>query len=157
VFARGSSPDFKRPEVAPNRAATDQSATQNSGQYASIIGPDLTVTGEQITVFCKNTLLIAGEIAGDVNGDEVTVAKTGKVTGTISARTIAVHGRVNGSLRATTATLHSTAQVSGDILQQNLVIAEGAQFDGRVRVASDPSEVQPQLDPSAATHAETVY
>ncbi len=31
----------------------------------------------------------------------------------------------------------------------NLVIAEGAQFDGRVRIAGNASDVEPQLDPTA--------
>ena len=36
----------------------------------------------------------------------------------------------------------------------NLIIAEGAKFDGRVRVAKDPSEIKPQLD-AAAVAAES--
>ncbi len=46
MFGRGSSPDPKLPEGAPNRAATDPRATPVSAQYASIIGPDLAVVGE---------------------------------------------------------------------------------------------------------------
>ena len=41
------------------------------------------------------------------------------------------------------------AGITGDIIQKNLVIAEGAQFDGRVRSAKDQSDWQPVLDANA--------
>jgi cytoskeletal protein CcmA (bactofilin family) len=119
----------------------------------SVIGPDLSIIGQKITLVCQSTLIITGEILGDVNGSEVTVGKTGKVTGTITARTIAVHGHVNGALRAESVTLHNSAHITGDIVQKNLVIAEGAKFDGRVRAARDPSELEPIFDVAALTAA----
>jgi cytoskeletal protein CcmA (bactofilin family) len=100
---------------------------------------------------CKSTLSVTGEISGDINGREVTVGDTGKVTGTITARNISVHGQVKGALRAETVTLYSTAYIDGDIIQKNLVIAEGAKFDGRVRVAKDASEFEPEFDIAALT------
>jgi len=39
------------------------------------------------------------------------------------------------------------------VLQKNLIIAEGAKFDGRVRVAKDPSEIKPLLDTAAVAAA----
>ena len=113
---------------------------------ASVIGADLAIVGQKITLVCKTALVIAGEVSGDVHGDEVTVGETGKVTGTVSARNLSVHGAINGQLRAETVALYSTARISGDIVQKHLVIAEGAQFDGRVRSAKDASDWQPQLD-----------
>lgn len=123
------------------------------GKQVSVIGPDLSIIGQKLTLVCKSTLIITGEIVGDINGSEVTVGDTGKVTGTITARNIAVHGEVRGALRAETVTLQSTARIDGDIVQKNLVIAEGAQFDGRVRAAKDASEFEPQLDVAAITAA----
>lgn len=116
---------------------------------ASVIGPDLAIVGQKITLVCKSALVIAGEVSGDIHGDDVTVGQTGKVTGTVSARTLTIHGEINGTLRAETVALHATARINGDIVQKNLVIAEGAQFDGRVRSAKDPSDWQPVLDADA--------
>jgi cytoskeletal protein CcmA (bactofilin family) len=113
---------------------------------ASVIGPDLAIVGQKITLVCQTSLVIAGEVSGDVHGDDVTVGETGKVTGTVSARNLSVHGEINGQLRAETVALYSTARINGDIMQKNLVIAEGAQFDGRVRSAKDASDWQPVLD-----------
>ncbi len=66
-------------------------------------------------------------MTGDIHGDEVTVGETGKVTGSVNARNLTVHGAINGQLRAETVALHNTARISGDIVQKNLIIAEGAQ------------------------------
>lgn len=116
---------------------------------ASVIGPDLAIVGQKITLVCKSALVIAGEVSGDIHGDDVTVGQSGKVTGTVSARTLTIHGEINGTLRAETVALYATARINGDIVQKNLVIAEGAQFDGRVRSAKDPSDWQPVLDADA--------
>jgi cytoskeletal protein CcmA (bactofilin family) len=43
--------------------------------------------------------------------------------------------------------LQASAQVEGDITHQKLAIAEGAEFDGRVRLTKDVSELMPVLDP----------
>ena len=118
---------------------------------ASVIGPDLAIVGQKITLVCKSKLVIAGEVSGDIHGDDVTVGETGKVTGTVTARTLTIHGEINGTLRAETVALYATARINGDIVQKNLVIAEGAKFDGRVRVAKDPSEFEPEFDVAALT------
>jgi cytoskeletal protein CcmA (bactofilin family) len=123
-------------------------------KQASVIGPDLAIVGQKITLVCRTALVIAGEVTGDIHGDDVTVGETGKVTGSVSARNLTVHGAINGQLRAETVALHNTARISGDIVQKNLIIAEGAQFDGRVRSAKDAGDWQPVLD--VETHRDAV-
>ena len=115
----------------------------------SIIGSDLVIMGEKITVITRARLVVDGEVRGDINGKEVVIGRTGKVTGTVAANTIDVHGHVHGAVKAQSVTLHSTAHVDGDIHNQVLKISEGAIFDGRVRRAKDASELTPILDPAA--------
>lgn len=115
-------------------------------KMTSVIGPDLAIVGQKITLVCKTALVISGEVTGDVHGDEITVGETGKVTGSVTARNLTIHGAIDGQLRGETVALHSTARITGDIVQKNLIIAEGAQFDGRVRNAKDASDWQPVLD-----------
>lgn len=111
----------------------------------SVLGPDITISGQQLVLKTKGSLLIAGQIQGDVHGESVTVGESGNVTGTIVARTIAVQGEVRGALKGSAVYLHATSKVDGDIVKQTLAIAEGAQFDGSVRRARDMSEVTPEL------------
>lgn len=111
----------------------------------SVLGPDITIIGQQLVLKTKGSLLIAGQIQGDVHGESVTVGESGNVTGTITARTIAVQGEVRGALKGSSVFLHATSRVDGDIVKQTLAIAEGAQFDGSVRRARDLAEVTPDL------------
>lgn len=110
-----------------------------------MIGKDLHIAGEKIIIVCQSRLQVDGEIVGDLAGREVVIGETASVTGSVSAQSIEVRGKVNGGIRGTSVSLKPTARVEGDIVHQTLIIAEGAQFDGRVRRAKDDSEVQPTL------------
>jgi cytoskeletal protein CcmA (bactofilin family) len=111
----------------------------------SVLGQDITISGQQLVLKTKGSLLIAGHIQGDVHGESVTVGETGSVFGTITARRITVQGEVKGALKGSSVNLDATSRVDGDIVKQTLAIDEGAQFDGSVRRARDASEVTPDL------------
>jgi cytoskeletal protein CcmA (bactofilin family) len=115
---------------------------------ASVIGTDLTILGEKITIISQNRLQIDGDIRGDVTGKQVVIGEDGSVIGTVCAEQIEVRGGVRGAIKAQSVTLHPTSVVEGDIFHQTLAISEGAQFDGRVRRAKDLSEIAPNLDVS---------
>lgn len=112
----------------------------------SVIGEDLAIIGEKITVVSQNKLKVNGTIQGDINGKEVFVGPKGKVIGTVTANHIEVEGEIKGALRGASVSLMPSSRVDGDIYHQKLAISEGAQFDGRVRRPQDPSEITPNLD-----------
>jgi len=112
-----------------------------------VIGRDLTLLGEKITIVSQNKLRVDGDVRGNVHGKEVIITDGGSVEGMVSAEKIEVHGAVRGSIRAVTVMLHATGQVDGDIMHHTLGISEGAQFDGRVRRSNDTAELMPVLDP----------
>lgn len=160
MFSRGSNPDSNSPRppgLAANPAASPQGQTSGrqspfgaaSVMGASVIGTDLTILGDKITIISQNKLQIDGDVRGDVNGKQVIIGEDGSVVGTVSAESIEVRGGVRGAIRAHNVILHPTAEVEGDIFHQTLSISEGAQFDGRVRRAKDPSELKPMLDVNA--------
>ena len=139
--------------VQPLRTAPPPFAQNGNAQPAprpiegptSVLGADITIIGQQLVLKTKGSLLIAGQIQGDVHGESVTVGESGSVTGTITARTIIVQGEARGALKGSQVILHATSRVDGDIVKQTLSIAEGAQFDGSVRRAKDIAEVTPDL------------
>jgi cytoskeletal protein CcmA (bactofilin family) len=118
---------------------------------ASVIGTDLTIIGDKITIISQNILQIDGDIRGDVAGKQVMIGPEGSVTGTVSAEQIEVYGGVNGAIRASTISLFPSSQVDGEIVHQRLSISEGARFEGHVRRASDAVELTPNLDPNSYT------
>lgn len=162
MFNRVATPDPRTVDpVRSNSAAPSMSGmtaqkpspppfAQSSARTApdaptSVLGQDITISGQQLVLKTKGSLLIAGHIQGDVHGESVTVGETGSVTGTITARTITVQGEVRGALKGSAVILNATSHVDGDIIKQTLAIAEGAQFDGSVRRAKDIAEVTPEL------------
>ena len=115
----------------------------------SVIGNDLTLLGEKITIVSQKKLRVDGDVRGNVHGRQVVITEGGAVHGTVSAEHIEVHGTVRGSIRAVTVSLGATAVVEGDIVQHSLTLSEGAQFDGRVARAKTTEELMPVLDPEA--------
>ena len=135
-----------RPEGSP----VDPAATTGN----SVIGNDLTILGEKITIISQNKLQVDGHVQGDVHGKQVVISKSGSVTGKVCAERIEVRGGVTGSIRALTVALHKSAKVDGEIMHQTLSISEGAEFNGRVQRTKEPSELIPILDAEAiASHS----
>lgn len=144
-----------KPGLAPLGAATqaprpspspfEKSATATSG--TSVIGTDLTILGDRITIISANKLQVDGDVRGNVHGKQVVITEEGSVVGMVCAEAIEVRGGVRGSIRAVSVKLQASAQVEGDITHQKLSIAEGAEFDGRVKLSKDVNELMPVLDP----------
>ena len=130
------------------RSASPFAPAAGAETGTSVIGTDLTLLGDRVTVISKNKLQVDGDIRGNVHGRHV-ITEEGSVVGMVSAETIEVRGGVRGSIRAVSVKLHASAEVQGDITHQKLAIAESAEFDGSVRLTKDASELMPVLDPEA--------
>jgi len=137
------------PPLEPSKATASAAASGTS-----VIGRDLTLIGEKITIVSQNRLRVDGDVRGNVHGKEVTITEGGSVEGMVCAEKIEVHGGVRGSIRAVAVTLHATSEVDGDIMHHSLAISEGAQFDGRVRRSAETRELMPVLDPEVIAAGE---
>ena len=84
----------------------------------------------------------------EISRGAVVIGEEGSVIGTIWAETVDVRGGVCGAIRGRSVTLRSSAQVEAEITHEMLSIAEGANFDGRVRRAREPQELAVELDPT---------
>lgn len=165
MFSVDSKPDFNRAlgsapangagaAPQPLRPAPAKFEASGSSGGVSVIGNDLTLLGEKITIISQNKLQVDGHVRGNVHGKQVLITEQGSVVGTVFAERIDVRGTVRGAIRAVSVTLHSTAKVEGDITNQMLAISEGADFDGRVRRSANTEELMPVLDPEAVASAE---
>ncbi len=123
----------------------------NSGLLEeSLIGSDLSIEGQAITIRCKGMLRVNGNIQADLHSRQLEVGREAIVTGSITAEAVEVHGRINGAILSNKVVLHGTAEVEGDIAAEYLSIEQGASFDGRSRRVRDPSEIAPQTEAAAA-------
>lgn len=102
----------------------------------SVIAPGMRVEGELIT---DGVVKIEGTVVGTVRADQqVLVAKGGMVEGDIHTREAVVGGEVRGAILAhERVEVQATSVVQGDIATQRIVIHEGGEVNGHVRMG-DP-------------------
>lgn len=138
-------PRFSGPIGVVANTATQSYQTAAADRPTSILGPDISIYGQQLILKTKGSLLIQGHIEGDVHGESVTVDDGAHVKGIITARTIAIQGGVKGELKGSNVILHEHSVVEANIVQERLTVADGAHFEGSVKKAKDASEVTPDL------------
>jgi cytoskeletal protein CcmA (bactofilin family) len=114
----------------------------------SVIGSDMSIEGQTITIRCKGMLKVLGDIQADVHSKHLEVGREANIQGSIAAETVAVFGRVSGAIQGAHVVLHSSAEVEGDIQSHLLSIEQGAAFDGRSRRVANPADIAPQLERS---------
>lgn len=96
------------------------------------IGASATLDGD---LTCDDDLTIEGRVTGSIHIREaaLVVAQAARLEATIRAARVLVHGTVQGSISAgERIELTSSAVVTGDLSATQVVIADGAQFSGRV-------------------------
>jgi cytoskeletal protein CcmA (bactofilin family) len=156
MFTRSSTTEPKMLEPQPANSNGNGSLNMPQRRQASaeggpksVIGNDLKIIGQGLKIISQGTLQVDGEVEGDVGGVEVIIGEKGKVTGTVAAERVIVRGKISGVIRGATVTLQSSSKVEGDIHHLSLAIEQGAEFDGRCRRPSDPSELNLKLDAGA--------
>ena len=147
VPAEAPAPQLRRMDRMGGVEKQHLHAVENAGPTnQSVIGNDLSIEGETITIRCKGSLKVLGNIQADLHSKELEVGKEAVIQGAIAAETVDVFGRVNGAIMGAHVVLHAGAEVEGDIHSHLLSIEQGASFDGRSRRVKDPSEIAPQLE-----------
>lgn len=95
----------------------------------TIIGPATTFVGELNTA---GTVRVDGAMEGNVNAEWVIIGETGSVTGDVKTKGMIVGGKVKGNIRsADVVEIKQKGEVCGEIFTTNLIIMEGAVFEGR--------------------------
>jgi cytoskeletal protein CcmA (bactofilin family) len=98
----------------------------------SLHGRTIAIRGN---VECVEDVLIEGRIEGHIWNEDhaVTVGLAGVVKGDIVARVITVCGEVEGTMMATgRVDIMSEARVTGRVVAQRFVLADGGTFSGKV-------------------------
>ena len=116
------------PTGAPARRRTDPNAI-------SIIAPDMVVTGD---LRAEGIVRIEGRVAGNVNAEhQILLSPGGVIEGNLVTREAVLGGEVHGTVTATERVeVQTTAHVHGDIVTPRLLIQEGGQLNGGIRMES---------------------
>lgn len=130
-------------------AAAGQQAPTGSQLVESVIGSDLSIDGQSISIRCKGLLRVNGNIHADLHGKKLIVGDEATITGAITAEAVDVFGKVQGAIEATSVLLRATAEVEGDITSRTLSIEPGASFDGRARKMKEQQTAEVAREPHA--------
>jgi cytoskeletal protein CcmA (bactofilin family) len=96
------------------------------------IGESLVITGE---LACDEDLLIDGRVKGLVTmrGGTLTVTEHARLDSDVRAARVVVRGHIRGNIFASERIeLHASASVSGSLSANQVVIADGAVFQGGI-------------------------
>ncbi len=103
--------------------------SRKESEMEVIVGPQSGIKGE---ITSKGTVRIDGTFEGNVVAECVIIGETGTICGDITVKTCIIGGKLTGNAHASEgAEIRHRGVICGDIYAQRLVIAEGAQFDGR--------------------------
>ncbi|MEM1204697.1 MAG: polymer-forming cytoskeletal protein [Acidobacteriota bacterium] len=104
----------------------------NEGE-TTFIGRGIKVTGE---ITGQASIEILGELEGTAGTEGVfRVREGGKVNGEVAAKNVVLEGQVRGQIQAEEkADLRATCEIHGDLNAKAVSIADGAFFEGSIRM-----------------------
>lgn len=110
----------------------------DNDSISSVLGPTLKFKGE---LSADENLLIRGRIEGTINhSSSLTVGDGGHIKANVAAEYIVVEGRVEGDLKGSKCVkIRESAKIDGNIVSPNVSLVEGATFNGKIDMDSDPS------------------
>jgi len=109
----------------------------------SILGRDLIITGDIKT---DGDVQIDGRVDGNVDAGNITIGEQGIINGKVIAKSVHVRGKITGKVDAGSIELAETANVQADLVQDQLMIANGAFFDGKCARKSTPTSATKTSD-----------
>ena len=127
-----------------NKDSNGSDARSSNGQgdaNLSVIAAGSKVIGD---LECSGVLKIEGTVEGTIRGArQVLLGRQGVVKGDIETREAVVGGNVEGSIHALERVeIQGTAAVVGNIHTKSIVIREGGQINGAVRMDESPALLQ---------------
>jgi cytoskeletal protein CcmA (bactofilin family) len=145
-----------KPAAEPARAvAAEAKSVPEPKPAGSVFGPTLRFKGE---LRADEDFVLQGRIEGSIHHTQnLTIGTDGVVKGDSRARSIVVEGTVEGDLYALESiSIRPTARVQGNLLAPRVAIADGANFNGKVDMASATRAVRSITDRQSATSEERV-
>lgn len=130
-------------KLSSPRGEADRNAGAREGQQAlSILAKGMRVVGE---IESDGVVKIEGRVEGSVRAKgQVLVVKGGLVEGDIFTREAVVGGEVRGAIFADERVeMQASSKIHGDVTTPQIIIQEGGEINGNVRMANPEALKQP--------------
>jgi cytoskeletal protein CcmA (bactofilin family) len=124
-------PSQSQPASSPSVNARPNAPTARG---LSTLGASLEIKGK---ISGEEDLQVDGKVEGSValNGQRLTVGRSGQLSSEVWAREVIVYGKLTGNLHATDRVeIKKDGSVSGDIMTARISIEDGAYFKGRIEI-----------------------
>lgn len=102
----------------------------SSNARRSVFAQDLVVEGDASSI---GPIEVQGNVVGSLQAPEITVARSGRVEGSVVAHDLVVLGAVSGIISARNVQLASSAVVQADVTHEQIAIEAGAELEGRLQ------------------------
>lgn len=110
---------------------SEQSGVTALGRHILIHG-DVEITG---------AVSLSGRIYGSLRCHSLMVERDGELEGVIVCDSVTIAGTVNGQIYANSITLKEGCLVEGEAYHQQLILENGAYFEGKSRRHADPQSL----------------
>jgi cytoskeletal protein CcmA (bactofilin family) len=137
---------------APSASAADRPQTHREECNMANIGKSISIRGD---LTGNEDMVIEGQVEGkvDLPNNQLTVGADGKVKAEIHAKSVVVVGRVDGNIFGLERIeIQATGRVEGDVTAPKLVVAEGAQLNGAIKMSQQGNRAE-SAKPEKATAA----
>lgn len=119
----------------------NSSSSIKSNSIDTLIGEGTTIEGN---IKIKGNIIIYGKIQGNVEASgSINVSPGAEVEGQLSANVLQLGGKIKGDVKSTgKIVLGEKSYLTGDISTPNLIIKEGAKFEGRCDMGKTKSPIK---------------
>ena len=135
-------PSYSPSPVAPSQTTAAPSQSTNyaarpsapSARSVACLGETIEVKGK---ISGEEDLQVDGKVEGPISlqGQRLTVGRTGKLNSEVTAREVVVYGDLHGNVRASDRVeIKKDGSVTGDVITARISIEDGAFFKGRIEI-----------------------
>ena len=133
----GSTPGTSMASTTSPRPSTSSSASDSGGSKLTV-GPNIKLKGVEITD-C-DTLVVEGTVEATMDSRVIQIAEQGAFRGSAEIDIAEIHGEFDGNLTVRQKlVIFSTGKVTGTIRYGKIVIEEGGQLSGDIKVGAASS------------------
>jgi cytoskeletal protein CcmA (bactofilin family) len=132
-----------KPEPPAQPTAPARRFTDTVDPHTTFVGPGTRIKGELVS---EGPVDVAGTLEGDIRvSAHCRIRQGARVTGRLEAKSLVVEGQVSGpALVADRLEIGATARVESNIQARVVAIADGAFFEGEVRMDGSGAPGTPQ-------------